>query len=278
MLKRWILGGLVISISIILFLLLQDEELDQPVKAPFENVLEGESLRVGICPDSPPFAFRDYWGKVRGFEKDLAEAISEELGVDINFRYYEFADIIPALKAGHLDIAIAGVTATPKRRWHVDFTTAYLRPRLVYLIPARLGVMRPGDLAGKRLGVQAGTIMHAYGIELYYKRKDFDLIPERRTDKLIEMLRSNKLDLLVLEEPVAQQFALRYKDVSCKPINYKNLGRGYSIAVAKGHPRTVELLNQALAQLRTSGRMNDLEAKWLGHSKRELQNAPRRSR
>ena len=63
--------------------------------------------------------------QIVGFDIDIANYISKELGFKLNIAQSDFNGLIPALQANRADFVMAGMTPTPERRENVDFSNIY---------------------------------------------------------------------------------------------------------------------------------------------------------
>ncbi len=62
---------------------------------------------LGLAYSGTPFAFkRD--GNPRGFELDLARAVAEEMGVELEVRWFPRHELLPALEAGEVQLVNVG--------------------------------------------------------------------------------------------------------------------------------------------------------------------------
>lgn len=82
------------------------------------------TLVMGTNADFPPFEFIEY-GQIVGLDPDIARAIGDLLGYQIEISDMDFAGIILAVQTGTVDFGMAGMTITEERRQHVDFTQGY---------------------------------------------------------------------------------------------------------------------------------------------------------
>ncbi len=121
-------------------------------------------LLIVTGQDDPPFAFAAADGTPAGFDVDLARAICDELKVSCTVQARRWDTILPAIAAGAGDAAVASVAITPAAARTVDFTGPYYRTpaRFVARISAKFGDVLPETVAGRRVGVQAGTAHEAY--------------------------------------------------------------------------------------------------------------------
>ena len=72
----------------------------------------------------PPYEYRE-GEEIVGIDIDIANAIGEELGVEVKVEDMDFDSVIPAISSGKADFGAAGMTVTPEREESVDFTDTY---------------------------------------------------------------------------------------------------------------------------------------------------------
>src|SRR5690606_24540440 len=82
-------------------------------------------LRVGSSGTYPPFTFAEA-GILKGIEIDFARALANEIGRPVAIVQVPFPDLIGELNAGRIDVAMPGMSITPRREALVSFTTPYL--------------------------------------------------------------------------------------------------------------------------------------------------------
>ncbi len=90
-------------------------------------------LRVGITPNHPPIIYKQD-GKVVGVEADLAKKLAADLNRNLKFVELEWDALVPALKKGEIDIIMSGVSITPARKLHVQFSKPYLKNGLLAVV------------------------------------------------------------------------------------------------------------------------------------------------
>ena len=113
-----------------------------------------------------------------GFNVEIARAICEELQIGCTVQARDWDTLIDSLETGKGDAVIASISATSTLRERIDFTQPY------YQTPARFVARKdfllpdatPATLAGKSIGVVAGSAHEAYlG----------DLLPGRRAEAIL---------------------------------------------------------------------------------------------
>src|SRR5262245_15668786 len=89
-----------------------------------QQVLNCGTLRVGVAVFTAG-ATRTGSGELVGFEVDVARQVAADMGVKAELLTYEFDRLIPALEAGEIDLIASGLTITPERALHVNFSEPY---------------------------------------------------------------------------------------------------------------------------------------------------------
>jgi len=92
------------------------------------------TLLMGTNADFPPFEFLEY-NEVVGLDPDIARAIGDLLGYEIEIVDMDFAGIILAVQTGTIDFGMAGMTITEERLEFVDFTQGYFLSGQSVIVP-----------------------------------------------------------------------------------------------------------------------------------------------
>jgi len=82
------------------------------------------TLLMGTSADWPPFEFIEA-GQIVGLDPDIARAIGDLLGYEIEIVDMTFDTIILSVQTGQVDFGMAGMTVNEERLEHVDFTQGY---------------------------------------------------------------------------------------------------------------------------------------------------------
>lgn len=225
-------------------------------------------LALGICVEGayPPFSETAEDGSVVGFDVDIANALCAEMDVECEMVKVDWDGIIPALLERKCDAIVASMSITPERAQVIDFTDKY------YNTPARLIAPEGTDLvdsseglAGKRIGVQRGSVHHGYVENAYpeselvlYGTQDeanLDLIAGRLDAVMAD---SVVLDLGFLQTPEGEDFAF----FGTPHLDPEYHGDGVGIGVRKGEDELREDLNGAIAAIRDSGKYDEIASQY----------------
>jgi polar amino acid transport system substrate-binding protein len=92
-----------------------------------EDIVSKGKLVLGTSGNMTPMTRSINDGKdAVGFDIDLAKAMADSMGVELEVKVIEFEKLIPALKSGKIDMIISNMTITPKRNTQVAFVGPYL--------------------------------------------------------------------------------------------------------------------------------------------------------
>jgi len=149
--RRTILGTLVLF-AILLLSACQS----LPVQSTADRVAEDGVVRVGVRNDNPPLSFIDDSGEWVGFDIDLANAMADQLGVELELVVVDETTRIGFLQDGRVDMSIASMNHTRQRDDAIDFSVTYFWDNQSFLIRSgEYGAIE--DLFGAKVAANAGS-------------------------------------------------------------------------------------------------------------------------
>jgi polar amino acid transport system substrate-binding protein len=80
-----------------------------------------------------PYEYYD-GNNIVGIDVDMAQAVADELGMELQVQDMEFDSIITAVQSGKADIGVAGMTVTEDRLKNIDFTDPYATSKQVIIV------------------------------------------------------------------------------------------------------------------------------------------------
>ena len=224
-----------------------------------------ETLKMGTNASFPPYEFYDdESGEIVGIDAEVAAAICEKLGYELEIVDMDFDAIIPAVTTGKIDFGMAGMTVTEERMQSVDFTTSYATGIQVVIVKEDSEIVSVDDLfaegANHKIGVQQGTTGDLY---CSWDIEDEGLGSVERykngTDAVLA-LTSGKVDCVVIDN----QPALKYVEANegLKILDTEYAVEDYAIALAKDSELT-EKINAALEELIADGTVQAIIDKYI---------------
>lgn len=76
-------------------------------------------------------------GEIVGLDAEMAQAIADKLGMELEIVDMDFDAIINAVQSGKADIGVAGMTVTEERLQSIDFTDTYAKSKQVIIVRAK---------------------------------------------------------------------------------------------------------------------------------------------
>jgi len=83
-------------------------------------------LKVATSASFEPLEFLDSEGKIVGFDIDLLEALSKDIGFEYEIENMDYDKLLSSVAEGKYDIVISGIEITGERREYLDFSNPYL--------------------------------------------------------------------------------------------------------------------------------------------------------
>lgn len=223
-------------------------------------------LKMGTSADYPPFeTFDAVSGEIVGFDIDLVNYIANELGYELEIEDMKFDGLIGALQADRVDFVASGMSATEERKKSVDFSTEYHKSGELIVTLKDTPVTSVDDLAGKKLGVQLGTIQEEGAKKLAEQYEGLEIKSLDKVPDLIQELKSNRIDAVYLDQAVALGYINGLDLVGFEDANDST--PGLAIAFPKGNEDLVAEFNKVIEEMMENGKLEELEKKWLEESK-----------
>lgn len=224
-----------------------------------------QKLVMVTSADYPPYEFRQTatGNEIIGFDVDIANYITKELGRELEIKDTDFNGIIPALQSRRADFAMAGMTPTAERKKNVDFSDIYYEAKNTIVAPKGSNLKTPEALAGKTIGVQLGSTQEKAAQEF----KNVTLRSLNRTAEIIQEVKSKRIQAAIIEDTIAKGFIDNNPDLEFNTV--PNVGEaGSAIAFPRGSD-LVDDFNGVLAQMQQNGEIERLVKKWFENNGKE---------
>ena len=218
---------------------------------------DGDTYSVGIDVTYPPFEYQED-GEYKGIDIDLINAIAEDQGFEIKMEAMDFGGIIPAMQAGQLDIAIAGMSITDERKEVVDFSEPYFEAGLTLVVAEDNNeISGLEDLDGATVAIKQGTT-GAKWAEDNKADYGFDTIQVKDSTSMFQEVSNGTADALIEDYPVIA-YAIAQDDLNLKTVGDRLNGDHYGIAVLKGkNDELLKKINDGLANLKENGKYDEI--------------------
>ena len=214
----------------------------------------GGVLVMATNAEFPPYEYHD-GGEIVGIDAEIAKAIADELGMELEIEDIAFDSIIPEITSGKADMGLAGMTVTEDRKQSVDFTDTYAKASQKIIVKEDSAIASPDDLTGVIVGVQQGTTGDIYVSDL-----EADGTTVERYNKGFEAVQG-KIDAVVIDGEPAKTFVAQTEGLKILEESFTD--EEYAIAVKKGNTELLEKINGALKTLKDNGTLDEIVAKYI---------------
>lgn len=199
----------------------------------------------------PPYEFlRGH--EIVGIDVEICRAVAQKLGREFSCETVDFDSVIPAVISGKADLAAAGITITEDRKKNVDFSVPYVKTGIVVIYKKSVGFAGAEQLKGKKIGVQGGTTSETYVLN------ELKQEPERSRSpaEAVAALKAGRVDFVIADIDPAKNCVKGENDLA---ISDFVTSEDYAIAIKKGRPDLLKVIDETIAEIKADGRL----AKWI---------------
>ena len=234
-----------------------------------EKIKANGKLVIGTSADYPPYEFHatiDGKDEIKGFDIDIAQAVADDLGVELEIKDMDFDGLLVALQGDKVDMVFAGMTPTDERKKNADFSDIYYTAthRFILRSGEEGSVKSFDDLKGKKIGVQKGSIQEGIAKENFDEANIKSLA--KVTDLVLD-LKNNKVDAILIEEGVAKINCDKNEGISMSDFVVTDEEGGTAIAMKLGESELQAEVNKSINKLKDGDKItkfvsdaNDLAA------------------
>ena len=220
--------------------------------------------KVGTEPTFPPFDTTDEDQNIVGLDMDIIKAIGEDQGFEVEFENLSFDGLIPALKAGNIDIVAAGMNKDdPERQEQVDFSDAYYESQLFVAVTVDNDSITGIDslTPDMKVAAQTGTTGAEKVKELAEEGKIKEAVILDELDTCMMQLINGDVSAVINDKPVTEAYMKKQPD-KIKMVGEALNAENYGFAVQKGNQELLDMINEGLANIKADGTFDELVDKW----------------
>ncbi len=230
-----------------------------------QSVLDSKVLRVGMCPEYPPFESINENNEIVGFDPGLAAAIAEEMGIKAEFVNTPWEGLIAGVNNGNFDIIMSAMSpeeATAATDAVEISSNYYTLADVIVVKSDNEEIKSKEDLSGKIIGIQdassaaqAAESLPEMGIEPG-EVKHYN----RNADAYAE-LANGRIDAIIVGVTYANEQAKNNPEF--KVINDPIHEVGIAVIAKDGAESLVERIEEAIAKLKENGTYDSIAVEWL---------------
>ena len=206
----------------------------------------------------PPYEMTTDSGDFEGIDIEVAGAIAEKLGLELQVDDMDFDAALLAAQNGKSDMVMAGVTVTDERLKVMDFSDTYAEGIQSIIVPEDSDIATVDDLSGKTIGTQRGTTGYIYCTDDF---GEDSVVAYDNGLTAVQALNNGQVDAVVIDNAPAKEFVSANPGLKILDTAYAQ--EDYAIGVAKGNTQLLDAINGALEELQADGTLQAIVDKYI---------------
>jgi polar amino acid transport system substrate-binding protein len=218
-------------------------------------------LIAGVSADTLLFGYRNpLTGKLEGFDIDVIRQVAQAIFGDPNrveYKVVTYAQRIPALLDGSVDIVADVMTVNCERWQQIAFSSQYFDAGQKILVRTDSPATGIADLDGKRMCAANGST-NIENLKNYPKVK---VTPVDDISDCMVLFQQGAVDSVTGDDTVLAGFVAQ--DPYAKIVGAPLTSEPYGLGIARTHPDFVQFVNSILERLRSDGTWAQMYRQWL---------------
>ncbi len=229
-----------------------------------EEIKSRGIMIMGLDDSFPPLGFRDENNKIVGYDVDLAFEVASRLGLTLKLQPIDWAAKEQELNTKKIDCIWNGFTMTEERKEAMAFTKPYLDNAQVAVVQGDSTISSLADLAGKTVGVQAGSsAWDAINADEKFAGSLKEIVEFEENITALNDLGIGNLDAVVMDQVVAG-YMIKNSAKSYKMLSDGLANEEYGVAFRKGDVKLRNEVQKILEQMQADGTVKGISEKWFG--------------
>lgn len=258
------LRGIIVSLALLaLFAAACASSSGSPPTRGFSRMAATNELRFGVSGQQPPLNMTARNGELIGMEIAMARVLAQSIGVEAIFVRLPFGSLLDALDRGEIDVAMSGITITPKRSQRVTFVGPYFTSGKTLLTKSKqLAEVKTAeglDSPDLKLVALAGSTSEDF---VRSSAPQAQLALTDGLDEAIQIVVRGEADALVADRETCQFAVLRNPDAGLIASTTMFTVEPMGIAVPLDEPQLANLMQTYLTALQSTGALDRVRAFW----------------
>ena len=226
------------------------------------KTVESGKLIMSTNAAFPPYEMTTDEGGFAGIDVEIAGAIAQKLGLELEIDDMDFDAALLAVQQGKSDIVMAGVSVTEKRLLVMDFSDSYATGVQVVIVKEGSDVTMD-NLGEKMIGTQRGTTGYLYASDTPenggYGEDHVTAYENGMT--AVQALINGQVDCVIIDKAPALEYVASNPGLTILEGNW--VEEQYAIGFGKGNTALKDAVNQALAELIADGTVQSIIDKYI---------------
>ncbi len=200
----------------------------------------------------PPYEMTTDDGGYEGIDVEIAAAIAEKLGLELQVDDMDFDAALLAVQQGKSDIVMAGVSVTEDRLLVMDFSDSYATGVQVVIVPEGSDVTMD-NLGEQMIGCQRATTGYIYATDDY---GEDHVTAYDNGASAVQALMNGQVDCVIIDSAPAQEFVAANPGLTL--LDGAWVEESYAIGLNKDNTELNEAINTALQELIADGTVQSI--------------------
>ena len=234
----------------------------QNLSPRLQKIQQAGKIVIGTALTAPFESRNQQSGELEGFDVEIAKIIAAKIGVPIEWKEMAFADLIPTLQDGKVDMVIAGMYITDQRKELVDLSTGYVDTGLAVVSQANAeDVSTKEQLAGKIVCVKTGSTGARFAQGLVDQGIALTIQEYADTVASLEDLSAGNCDVALNDKINSIQYIKSHGDlkVADEVLEPAQMGA----AVQKGDQEMLDFINATIEEIKADQTLEKLYNQWI---------------
>ena len=243
---------LVVAIAAVWFFVLQPKS---PTSAGKLTMVTNASF--------PPYEFVE-GDKIVGIDAEIAQAICDKLGYELEIVDMEFDSLIAAVQSGKADFSMAGMTVTEERLQMINFSESYATGIQAVIVKEDSEITvdsLSAEGANHTIGVQLSTTGDLYSTWDIEEEGLGTVSRFPNGNEAVMALISGKIDCVIIDNEPAKAYVAA--NAGLKVLDTEYAVEDYAAAIGKDKPELLEKFNTALKELIADGTVKTIVEKYI---------------
>jgi polar amino acid transport system substrate-binding protein len=228
-----------------------------------DRIQKKGELVVGMSGDQPPLNVTTRDGRIIGLEADIASRLASDMGVKLRLATIPFAELLPALSEGKIDLILSGMTMTTKRNQKTAFVGPYYVTGKAFLTKQKtIASLKNADgIDAPEYTVAAlkGSTSQLYVEKVLPKAK---LVPTGNYDEALGLVLQDKAHVMVADYHFCAFAAFRYSEKGLTTVEAPFTFDPIGVAMPDGDPLLINLVQNFISTLIGSGDLKKMTERW----------------
>ena len=232
-----------------------------PAGSTMAHIAQRGYLVAGVNQDAYLFASRDENLRLQGFDVDVVRDIAEAIFGDpekVVFRQVNVADRVKTASSGDVDLVVATMSITCKRREEVNFSTVYYVAGQRVLVNRGSGFTSLADLGGRRVCAASGSTALERVQAATPKPISVSVLV---TTDCLALLQLGEVDAVSTDDGILASMAAQ--DSRTEVVGPRFTDEPYGVAIKRDTPDLVRFVNGVLERRIQDGRWRASYEHWL---------------